>query len=116
MLCISFIDLLPASMAAVGFWRANAWFYAGVGFFAFIVYFVPEPAAAEQAIAASERVASERGITSTAEDLKHRKKVLMSGIITAIGAPCTLSTVLCTLIVVPKLKYTRRPACGSASG
>ena len=85
MLCISFVDLLPASMDAVGFWLANVWFYAGVGFFAIIVYFIPEPAAAEAAIAASEK-ASAGGGKSSVEERKHRKAVLMSGIITAIGA------------------------------
>ncbi len=84
MLCISFVDLLPASMDAVGFWLANVWFYAGVGFFAIIVYFIPEPAAAEAAIAASEKASS--GGKSSVEERKHRKAVLMSGIITAIGA------------------------------
>ena len=88
MLCISFVDLLPASMEAVGFWRANVWFYTGVGFFAIIVYFIPEPAAAEAAIAASEKASS--GGKSSLEERKHRKEVLMSGIITAIGAPCQL--------------------------
>ena len=87
MMCISFVDLLPASMEAVGFWLANVWFYAGVGFFAVVVYFIPEPAAAEAAIAASERASS--GGKSTLEERKHRKEVLMSGIITAIGAPFT---------------------------
>jgi len=86
MLCISFVDLLPASMDAVGFWLANVWFYAGVGFFAIIVYFIPEPAAAEAAIAASEKAST--GGKSSVEERKHRKAVLMSGIITAIGALC----------------------------
>ena len=84
MMCISFVDLLPASMEAVGFWLANVWFYAGVGFFAMVVYFIPEPAAAEAAIAASEKASTAK---SSVEERKHRKEVLMSGIITAIGAP-----------------------------
>lgn len=95
MISISFLDLLPASMAAVGFWRANAWFYAGVGFFALIVYFIPEPASADQVIAASEKSADDRGITSSAEDRKHRKEVLMSGIITAIGTPISVNPACC---------------------
>lgn len=95
MISISFLDLLPASMAAVGFWRANAWFYAGVGFFALIVYFIPEPASADQVIAASDKSADDRGTTSSAEDRKHRKEVLMSGIITAIGTPFSLHPACC---------------------
>jgi hypothetical protein len=46
MLCISMIDLLPAAIAEVGFVQANLCFYAGVLFFAAIVYLIPEPSPA----------------------------------------------------------------------
>ena len=98
MLCISFVDLLPASMEAVGFWRANIWFYAGVGFFAMVVYFIPEPAAAEAAIAASEKASTAK---SSLEERKHRKEVLMSGIITAIGAPLPLPNLTFAMCLAP---------------
>lgn len=39
---------------AVGFLLANLWFYGGVLFFGVIVYFIPEPSAADAAIKASE--------------------------------------------------------------
>jgi hypothetical protein len=46
MLCISMIDLLPAAIKEVGFVQANLCFYAGVLFFAAIVYLIPEPSLA----------------------------------------------------------------------
>lgn len=50
------------------------------------MYFIPEPAAADQAIAASEQTSAQRGAKLSVDERKHRKDVLMSGIITAIGA------------------------------
>jgi ZIP family zinc transporter len=46
MLCISMIDLLPAAIDKIGFVQANLCFYAGVLFFAAIVYLMPEPSPA----------------------------------------------------------------------
>ena len=46
MLCISVNDLLPAAVEEVGFVQANACFYAGVLFFAAVVYLIPEPSPA----------------------------------------------------------------------
>jgi hypothetical protein len=43
MLCISVFDLMPEAVAEVGFATANAWFFAGVAFFAAVVHFIPEP-------------------------------------------------------------------------
>lgn len=43
MLCISMFDLMPAAVAEVGFAAANAWFFAGVLFFAVVVHLIPEP-------------------------------------------------------------------------
>ncbi|GIL86791.1 hypothetical protein Vretimale_15626 [Volvox reticuliferus] len=43
MLCISMLDLMPAAVEEVGFATANAWFFGGVGFFAAVVHFIPEP-------------------------------------------------------------------------
>ncbi|GIL51576.1 hypothetical protein Vafri_7542 [Volvox africanus] len=43
MLCISMLDLMPAAVEEVGFATANAWFFAGVAFFAAVVHFIPEP-------------------------------------------------------------------------
>ncbi|KAG2487893.1 hypothetical protein HYH03_013475 [Edaphochlamys debaryana] len=43
MLCISMLDLMPSAVEEVGFAAANAWFFAGVAFFAAVVHFIPEP-------------------------------------------------------------------------
>ena len=128
MLSISFVDLLPQAMQAVGFLQAsnmqsvapccadcrlvlcgfyasqqrhrdtqlspcrqaNLWFYMGVLFFGVIVYFIPEPSAADAVITATEQKMPEGASRQTQkevkEERKNRKSVLMSGIITAIGA------------------------------
>lgn len=43
MLSISMLDLLPESVEAIGFVRANLFFYLGVLFFAAVIYIIPEP-------------------------------------------------------------------------
>jgi ZIP family zinc transporter len=43
MLSISCFDLFPEAVSGVGFAKASLWFYVGVGFFAAIVAFIPEP-------------------------------------------------------------------------
>lgn len=89
MLSLCFIDLMPTAIQAVGFLTANLWFYAGVMFFGIIVYFIPEPSAADAVIAAGEKPmpdkADKQTVKAVKEERKQRKDVLMSGIITAIG-------------------------------
>ncbi|KAM9993106.1 hypothetical protein ACTFIZ_011077 [Dictyostelium cf. discoideum] len=41
MIYISFMDLLPESIAEIGFYNANIWFFVGIIFFAVILRFVP---------------------------------------------------------------------------
>ncbi|KAK5580343.1 hypothetical protein RB653_000359 [Dictyostelium firmibasis] len=41
MIYISFMDLLPESIAEIGFYNANIWFFVGIIFFAAILRFVP---------------------------------------------------------------------------
>lgn len=43
MLAISFFDLYPESVEAVGSGWASCWFFIGVAFFAVIVAFIPNP-------------------------------------------------------------------------
>ncbi len=43
MMSISFFDLFPESVEAVGEVSATLWFFAGAAFFALIVTFIPEP-------------------------------------------------------------------------
>lgn len=43
MLSISFFDLVPESVEAVGDAKATFWFFAGVAFFAVIVWCIPLP-------------------------------------------------------------------------
>lgn len=43
MLCISMVDLLPASVESIGFVQASLCFYAGILFFAVVTAVVPEP-------------------------------------------------------------------------
>jgi ZIP family zinc transporter len=89
MLSLSFVDLLPQSMQAVGFLLANLWFYGGVLFFGIIVYFIPEPSAADAVIRSTEAPmpdkASKQTVKAVHDERRQRKDVLMSGIITAIG-------------------------------
>jgi len=90
MLSISFVDLLPEAIHSIGFLKANLWFYGGVLFFGIIVYFIPEPSAADAMIASGEAPmpdssASKAAIKVAKDERRQRKDVLMSGIITAIG-------------------------------
>ncbi|XP_020588164.1 zinc transporter ZTP29-like [Phalaenopsis equestris] len=81
MLSISFFDLAHNALNSIGFLRANLWFFAGVVFFAFIVSFIPEPTIT---IEANNIQKDDDG---SGKDLmkKHRRNVLFSGIITAVG-------------------------------
>lgn len=71
--------------------QANLWFYGGVLFFGLIVFLIPEPSAADAMLKAGEQPipdgASKDAIKSARDERKQRKEVLMSGIVTALGAP-----------------------------
>ncbi|GMH12999.1 hypothetical protein Nepgr_014840 [Nepenthes gracilis] len=75
MLSISFLDLAHNAMNSIGFLKGNIWFFAGVVFFAIIANFIPEPT-----LAPSSDAKSKKDIMK-----KHRRHVLLSGIITAVG-------------------------------
>ncbi|XP_022148838.1 zinc transporter ZTP29 [Momordica charantia] len=82
MLSISFLDLAHNAINSIGFLKGNLWFFAGVIFFAFVAHFVPESTLAPGSDTKSKKDKDERG-----KDVmkKHRRQVLYSGIITAIG-------------------------------
>lgn len=84
MLSISFLDLAHNAINSIGFLKGNIWFFAGVIFFAIIVNFIPEPT-----LAPSSNVISKKRTNGEdkGKDLmkKHRRQVMYSGIITAIG-------------------------------
>ncbi|KAK8965714.1 Zinc transporter ZTP29 [Platanthera guangdongensis] len=48
MLSISFFDLAHNALNSIGFLKGNLWFFAGVIFFALVVYFIPEPTIAPE--------------------------------------------------------------------
>lgn len=75
MTCISFVDLLPASIEAVGFAQANLWFYGGVLFFASIVAFIPEPSAADAYFKTAELEAESSEDERTQAEKENRQKV-----------------------------------------
>ncbi|GLT78789.1 hypothetical protein SLA2020_503140 [Shorea laevis] len=81
MLSISFLDLAHNAMNSIGFLKGNLWFFAGVVFFAIIANFIPEPT-----IAPSSNVKNKKKNNDEKDVMKkHRRQVLFSGIITAIG-------------------------------
>ncbi|XP_059310449.1 zinc transporter ZTP29 isoform X2 [Lycium barbarum] len=83
MLSISFFDLAHNAINSIGFLKGNLWFFAGVIFFALIANFIPEPTLAP--------ISSAKGKKKDGDDRgkdimkKHRRQVLFSGIITAVG-------------------------------
>ncbi|XP_062223807.1 zinc transporter ZTP29 isoform X1 [Phragmites australis] len=90
MLSISFLDLAHNALNSIGFLKGNLWitrsnlqFFAGVLFFGFIIKFIPEPDFSPQADS-SEKQADDGG---SGKDMmrKHRRQVLFSGIVTAVG-------------------------------
>lgn len=82
MFCISVLDLLPHAVEEVGFANANMWFYIGVVFFAVVVALVPEPSEDNIKSEPTKKVGgSKKDIASE----KARKRVLLSGLITALG-------------------------------
>eukprot|EP00252_Welwitschia_mirabilis_P002893 TRINITY_DN12903_c0_g1_i1.p1 TRINITY_DN12903_c0_g1~~TRINITY_DN12903_c0_g1_i1.p1 ORF type:complete len:278 (+),score=53.52 TRINITY_DN12903_c0_g1_i1:488-1321(+) len=84
MLSISFFDLAHNAINAVGFLKGNLWFFGGVLLFAFIVNFVPEPT-----LVPSPKIDTKKkkNHSDGEKDVmkKHKRQVLFSGIITAIG-------------------------------
>ncbi|PIM99855.1 hypothetical protein CDL12_27648 [Handroanthus impetiginosus] len=83
MLSISFLDLAHNAINSIGFLKANLWFFAGVIFFAIVANFIPEPTVAPISDAKSKK----KNEDENGKDImkKHRRQVLFSGIITAIG-------------------------------
>lgn len=83
MLCISFMDLAHNAINAVGFFKANLWFFGGVLAFAVIVTFIPEPKVGPTI---PTKKSMEKKDDDNKDLMKKRKKqVLFSGIITAVG-------------------------------
>lgn len=82
MLSISFLDLAHNAINSIGFLKGNLWFFAGVLFFGFIANFIPEPTLAPTVDVKGKKKNNEGGKDQLR---KHRRQVLFSGIITAIG-------------------------------
>jgi len=91
MIYISFMDLLPESIRAIGFLPANIYFFLGMIFFELIVRLVPEPefkhshtpnTEEEKKKLAEEKKASDNG---KPDEQKRNSELLMVGIITALG-------------------------------
>ncbi|KAG6403158.1 hypothetical protein SASPL_135375 [Salvia splendens] len=83
MLSISFLDLAHNAINSIGFLKGNLWFYAGVIFFAVIANFIPEPKLAP----VPHQEKNKKNGDERNKDImkKHRRQVLFSGIITAVG-------------------------------
>jgi len=87
MFTLSFNDLMHNAINAIGFPRANLWFFGGVMMFAGIVTLIPEPSLTPSQNAAMDKGANKKGVTKEAQLLmrQRRKQVFMSGIVTAVG-------------------------------
>ncbi|KAK6138349.1 hypothetical protein DH2020_027933 [Rehmannia glutinosa] len=83
MLSISFLDLAHNAINSIGFLRGNLWFFGGVIFFAVVANFIPEPTIAPTPDVKNKKKNGDEGGKDTMK--KHRRQVLFSGIITAIG-------------------------------
>ncbi|XP_078443284.1 ZIP metal ion transporter family isoform X3 [Wolffia australiana] len=83
MLSISFFDLAHNAINSLGFLKGNLWFFAGVLFFAFIVNFIPEPTLLSNNHVSTKKKDDDGSDKDVMK--KHRRQVLFSGIITAIG-------------------------------
>lgn len=83
MLSISFLDLTHNALNSIGFLKGNLWFYGGVLSFAIIVNFIPEPTIGP-GTDVDHKKSDDDG---SGKDLmkKHRRQVMLSGIITAVG-------------------------------
>lgn len=86
MLSISFLDLMHNSINAIGFPRANLWFFGGVLMFAGVVTMIPEPSLTPSQNAAMDAVSKRKKGKETSVVMRQRRRqVLMSGIVTAVG-------------------------------
>ncbi|XP_044506709.1 zinc transporter ZTP29-like [Mangifera indica] len=93
MLSISFLDLAHNAINSIGFLKGNLWFFAGVIFFAVLANFIPEPSLASASDLKSNKAMKfyspnkQKNGDVGGKDImkKHRRQVLFSGIITAIG-------------------------------
>lgn len=83
MLSISFLDLAHNAINSIGFLKGNLWFFSGVIFFAIIANFIPEPSLAQGSDLTSKKKNKDEGGKDIMK--KHRRQVLFSGIITAVG-------------------------------
>ncbi|EYU46276.1 hypothetical protein ABFS83_04G056800 [Erythranthe nasuta] len=83
MLSISFFDLAHNAINSIGFLKGNLWFFAGVIFFAIIANFIPEPTLAPVSDGKKDKKNGDEGGKDIMK--KHRRQVLFSGIITAVG-------------------------------
>ncbi|XP_061972648.1 zinc transporter ZTP29 [Populus nigra] len=83
MLSISFLDLAHNAINSIGFLKGNLWFFGGVVFFGIIANFIPEPTFAPSSDVKSKKKNGDQGGKDIMK--KHRRQVLFSGIITAIG-------------------------------
>ncbi|KAM7502577.1 hypothetical protein LguiB_001481 [Lonicera macranthoides] len=83
MLSISFFDLAHNAINSIGFLKGNLWFFAGVIFFAFVANFIPEPTLGPVSDTKSKKQDGDEGGKDMMK--KHRRQVLFSGIVTAIG-------------------------------
>ncbi|KAI3823229.1 hypothetical protein L1987_04662 [Smallanthus sonchifolius] len=83
MLSISFFDLAHNAINSIGFLKGNIWFFGGVIFFAIIANFIPEPSLAPTTDAKNKKKQVDEGGKDIMK--KHRRQVLFSGIITAVG-------------------------------
>ncbi|KAJ6694720.1 ZINC/IRON TRANSPORTER [Salix koriyanagi] len=83
MLSISFFDLAHNAINSIGFLRGNLWFFGGVVFFGIIANFIPEPTLTSSSDVKSKKKNGDQGGKDIMK--KHRRQVLFSGIITAIG-------------------------------
>ncbi|KAG6787669.1 hypothetical protein POTOM_003712 [Populus tomentosa] len=83
MLSISFLDLAHNAINSIGFLKGNLWFFGGVVFFGIIANFIPEPTFAPGSDVKSKKKNGDQGGKDIIK--KHRRQVLFSGIITAIG-------------------------------
>ncbi|XP_059430568.1 zinc transporter ZTP29 isoform X1 [Corylus avellana] len=83
MLSISFLDLAHNAINSIGFLKGNLWFFAGVIFFAVVANFIPEPTLVPVSDVKSKKKSGDEGGKDIMK--KHRRQVLYSGIVTAIG-------------------------------
>ncbi|KAL6516275.1 Zinc transporter ztp29 [Orobanche gracilis] len=81
MLSISFFDLAHNAINSIGFLKGNLWFFAGVIFLAVVANFITEPNLAPISDTKKNKTKGDEGGKDIMK--KHRRQVLLSGIITA---------------------------------